>query len=247
MVAKQLALKTPLEAVWQAHLPANQQLDNYLYDEVLPHLSSRLVWALDEVDRLFFSASTACSSEFFGLLRAWHNDTRAPWRQVTFVMAYATEAHLFITDVHQSPFNVGRTLLLEDFTVPQVTALNDRYGTPLRNSTEVRRFYDLVAGQPYLVRRGLHAMAADELPLDVLETQAAEDDGPFGDHLRRLLDMLSRNEEHCQAVRAVLQRHPCPTPESFYHLRRGGALIGRNEKDARLRCPVYTRYLGRYL
>ena len=42
-------------------------------------------------------------------------------------IAYATEAHLFITDVNQSPFNVGTRLTVEDFTLSQVADLNERY------------------------------------------------------------------------------------------------------------------------
>ena len=73
-----------------------------------------------------------------------------PWSRLTQIMAYATEAHLFITDLNQSPFNVGTRLTLTDFTLDQTTELNHRYGNPLQTLHEVSRFYRLVGGQPYL-------------------------------------------------------------------------------------------------
>ena len=42
-------------------------------------------------------------------------------------IAYATEAHLFITDMNQSPFNVGARLTLKEFSKEQVTELNCLY------------------------------------------------------------------------------------------------------------------------
>src|SRR5439155_12311019 len=119
--------------------------------------------------------------------------------------AYATEAHLFITDVNQSPFNVGTRLILEDFTFEQVADLNERHGSPLRDDAELARYTRLVGGQPYLVRRGLHEMVAHGLDLPTFERQADRDEGIFGDHLRRILVLLARNPELCEVVREVLR------------------------------------------
>src|SRR5438105_3525682 len=124
------------------------------------------------------------------MFRSWHNrralDPGGPWSRLTLAIAYATEAHLFITDLNQSPFNVGTRLALEDFTLQQVDDLNGRHGEPLEGEGELERFYDLVGGQPYLVRRGLYELRARDLDLAALESQACGDEGPFGDHLRRL-------------------------------------------------------------
>ncbi len=47
----------------------------------------------------------------FGLFRSWHNsralDPTSPLNRLTLAIAYATEAHLFITDLNQSPFNLS--------------------------------------------------------------------------------------------------------------------------------------------
>ena len=69
----------------------------------------------------------------------------------------------------------------------------------------------------------------------------------LGDHLRRLLAMLSRDPELCDVVRGVLQGRPCPTAESFYRLRAAGVLTGASERDACPRCRLYAVYLARHL
>src|SRR5207244_176952 len=207
------------DQVWHTRRGASVEFEPYLRREVLGKIEVSILWGLDEVDRLF-----ACDfgTEVFGLFRSWHNeralDPTGPWSRLTLVIAYAREAHLFITDMNQSPFNVGTPFRLEDFTFEQVADLNARHGGPLRNEAEVARFHRLVGGQPYLVRRGLLEMTTHNLDIGAFEAQADREEGIFGDHLRRMLVVLSKNEELCEVVRGVLRRRPCPTAESFYRL-----------------------------
>jgi hypothetical protein len=237
----------PVE-VWEAHRGPNPNLRRYLQRHVLTAVPGPLIWALDEVDRLF-----ACpfGSEIFGLFRSWHNERAlepaGPWSRLTLAIGYATEAHLFITDLNKSPFNVGTRLTLEDFTREQVADLNRRYGSPLREEAELRRYYDLVGGHPYLVGRGLHEMASHGIRVADLEARASDSDGIFGDHLRRLTVALKRDADLCNVVRAMLQGRPCPTPEAFYRLRTAGVLIGDSERAVRFRCRLYATYLERHL
>jgi hypothetical protein len=187
----------------------------------------------------------------FGLLRSWHNRRSLaptePWSRLTLVMAHATEAHLFITDLNQSPFNVGTRLTLQDFTLEQVSELNRRYDSPLKDDGEIARFFDLLSGQPYLVQRSLHEMEARGLTMTALEAQADQETGIFSDHLRRLLILLTKEPDLREAVREVLQSRPCPSAESFYRLRSAGVLAGESARDARPRCRLYASYLARHL
>jgi hypothetical protein len=217
-------------------------------ERVLSGISSPLIWGLDEVDRLF-----ACSfgSEVFGLFRSWHNrrslEPTSPLSRLTLAIAYATEAHLFITDVNQSPFNVGTRLTLEDFTCEQVADLNRRYGAPLRNNSELTEFFHLVGGQPYLVRRGLHEMVTRDIGISDFARTADRDEGIFGDHLRRILVTLAKNPQLLEAVQQILRGRPCSSEETFYRLRTAGILTGDSMHDARPRCRVYTSYLQHHL
>jgi DNA-binding SARP family transcriptional activator len=247
-LADQLDVEVAPAGVWDPRRGPNPNFRRYLHREVLGRISGPMVWGLDEVDRLF---GCDYGTEIFGLFRSWHNeralDPSGPWSRLTLAMAYATEAHLFITDLNKSPFNVGTRLSLDDFTREQVADLNRRYGSPLTDETELTRFYDLVSGHPYLVGAGLHEMATQGSRIGDFEARAASDGGIFGDHLQRLLVPLDRDPELRDVMQGVLAGRPCPTPRSFYRLRSAGLLAGDSEDDARPRCRLYATYLARHL
>ncbi len=247
-LADQLGMSNLPESAWDKRRSANTNFERYMRREVLDKIPGHLVWGLDEVDRLF---TTTFGSEVFGLLRSWHNeralDPGGPWSRLTLAMAYATEAHLFITDVNQSPFNVGTRLALSDFTVEQVRDLNVRYGRVLSSDAELARLCSLLGGQPYLVRRAFHELASGHVSLDELIAQADHDEGIFGDHLRRILVLLAKDAELLEMVRGIIRGQPCASLTSFYRLRSAGLLAGESPDEARLRCPIYAAYLKRHL
>src|SRR5262245_31229384 len=244
----QLDLDVYPNQIWDADLSPGINLERYLRRGVLQQTAAPIVWGLDEVDCLF---TCDFGSEVFGLFRSWHNkralDPEGPWRRLTLAIAYATEAHLFITDLNQSPFNVGTRLRLEDFSFEQVAELNRRYGSPLGDQAEVARYCRLVGGHPYLVRRGLYEMTAREIKLAALEAQADRDDGPFSDHLRRLAVSLTQDRTLSEVVRRVLKGSSSVATESFYRLRSAGLMAGDSERDVRLRCQLYNTYLEKHL
>ncbi len=249
MIVDQLDLDLTIDVLWNPRRGWNVNFERFLRREVLNTLASPLVWGLDEVDRLF---GQPYSEVVFGLFRSWHNERSlnpdGPWRNLTLAIAYATEAHLFITDLNQSPFNVGTRLTLEDFTQGEVARLNQCYNSPLHNSAELTLFHSLVGGHPYLVRCGLHRMREDGLKITALEAEADHQDGIFGDHLRRMLASLMHDAEMCDAMRAVLKGQGCPTLESFYRLCSAGVVVGKSARDAKPRCGLYRAYLtGRLL
>ena len=247
-ISDQLELKILPADSWDEKRGPNVNFERFMRKEVLGHLNAPLVWGLDEVDRLF-----VCSyaSEVFGLFRSWHNeralDPAGPWSGLTLAIAYATEAHLFITDMNQSPFNVGTRLSLDDFDPGQLRDLNQRYGSPLSTDAELERFHRLLEGHPFLSRRSLHQMTTKKLSLSDFETEATRDEGIFGDHLRRILVLLAKDPGLTDALRSVLKGHPCPTPESFYRLRSAGVISGSSQLECRPRCQLYATYLSRHL
>jgi serine/threonine protein kinase len=248
LIADQLDLDVYPDEVWKPRRAPSINFERYIRREVLEKISTPVVWGLDEVDRLF---TCPYASEVFGLFRTWHNeravDPTAPWERLTLAIVYATEAHLFITDQNQSPFNVGTRLELKDFSIEQVGELNVRHGSPLAGADELARFFQLVGGHPYLVRRGFHEMTTNDIDLAAFEALADRDEGPFGDHLRRILVLLARDPALCDVVRDVLRGQPCPTVEDFYRLRSAGVMAGESAQDVKPRCQLYATYLKRHL
>jgi serine/threonine protein kinase len=246
-IAEQLDLDVSPE-VWNPRRGASMNFERFLRREILAKFKGRLVWGIDEADRLF-----ACSfgSEVFGLFRSWHNerslDPSGPWQNLSLAIAYASEAHLFITDINQSPFNVGTRLVLADFSLEQVCELNERYGSPLHGQNETERFFSLLGGQPFLTQRGLHHMIEKNLSFQEFVAGAVRDDGPYGDHLRRIVVSLSQEPGLCEVVREVISGRHSSAAEPFYRLRSSGIVAGESAREMKLRCQLYEEYLGRHL
>lgn len=248
MLARQLKIKTALTDTWTPGRSANLNFEEYLEDYVLPE-TGPFIWAMDEVDKLFFS--TTFSNDVFGLFRSWANERQgrpsSPWSALTMAIAYATEAHLFIRDVNQSPFNIGTRFELKDFDRSQMSLLNERYGSPLRTDGDIARFHQFVGGHPYLSRRGLYTIISEEMSVATFEATATSDSGPMSDHLRRILTLVARNDDNCDALREILRGKPCPSFDAFYHLRSAGLVTGDSTQDAAIRCRLYEHYLARHL
>ena len=247
-IADQLDLDIAPADFWDERRGPNPNFRRFMRREVLGKVSVPLVWGLDEVDRLFLCPF---ATELFGLFRSWHDeralDPSGPWAGLTLAMAYSTEAHLFITDINQSPFNVGTRLALEDFDLSNVADLNARYGSPLKNQGEITRFSAVVGGHPYLVSAGLHELAAHGAGISEFEARSSSDDWIFGEHLRRIVALLAKDGDLAAVAQGALEGRPCPTWESFLRLRNAGLMSGRTEAEARFRCPVYAAYLAKHL
>jgi serine/threonine protein kinase/class 3 adenylate cyclase len=246
-IADQLDIDTDPADYWNPRRGPSMNFERFLKREVLKPLATSLIWGMDEIDRLF---SCSFGSEVFGLFRSWHNerslDPDGPLTKLSLAIAYATEAHMFITDMNQSPFNVGTLLVLTDFTPAQSSELNQRYGSPLKDQTELNQFYDLVAGQPYLTSRGLKELASRKSRFADLASRAIDDEGPFGDHLRRLLVSVSEDPALQQGVKDMLSGGPSTTQEVFFRLRSSGLVAGDSVRDMKPRCKLYANYLKRH-
>jgi hypothetical protein len=116
----------------------------------------------------------------------------------------------------------------------------------LKTQAEVQGFFDLVGGHPYLVRAGLNELVTHSLNLTQFRQQVTQDDGVFGDHLRRIVMLLRRDPELSGVVRKLFH-HQCPDYESFYRLRSAGILSGESKENLQFRCQVYKQYLQEHL
>lgn len=243
-IAFQLAVPVSPRDVWDEDFGPNLNFERFLCLHVLPTFSQPVIWAMDEADRLL-----ACTfgSEVFGLFRSWYNERslnpQSVLNHLTIVIAYATEAHLFISDLNQSPFNVGTRLTLSDFTLQQVRELNQRYHSPLQEG-ELVSLQEMLGGQPYLIRRAFDQITRG-VPLSHLLAEGDDEDGVFGDHLRRLWLSLGRATHLLDVLRSQIVDHCPPAPDDFYRLRAAGVLAGSGAQNAVFRCRLYKTYFAR--
>lgn len=240
-LSDQLELANQVETYWQKPMGSSQRCGLYMSGHVLKGLEAPLVLGLDEVETLF---ELPFGTDFFGMLRSWHNNRALPttpvWKKLSIVLVTSTEPFLFIKNLTQSPFNVGQTVELGDFTPAQVTELNQRHGSPLGAKQE-QELFALLGGHPYLIRKALYLVASGRLTVADLLAQAAEDRGPFGDHLRHLLFRLGSQPQLKAGLREVLQRNACPDENVFIRLR-GAGLVRQEGATVLPRCELYRRY-----
>jgi hypothetical protein len=240
-VAEGLEVPQDIAQSWDSNLADSQNLTRYMERQILQALDVRVVLAIDEADILFQSGFLY---DFFGMLRSWHNARANPlkkkiWKRLDLVLVTSTEPYLFIDRDHESPFNVGEVLALSDFRLDQVTELNDLHQSPLF-PPEVERLYNLLHGQPYLTRKAFYVVKSSLTP-DELFSQAGEDAGPFGDHLRNYFLRLSNYPELADALKQVAQGRGCSDRKLAYRLESAGLVKSESGKTVP-RCSLYAEY-----
>lgn len=235
-----LELEDCVDDYWKQPLGNSQKCTRYMGRHILKSLGLPLVLAMDEVERVF---DTDFRSDFFSMLRSWHNNraNMPVWKQLDLVLVTSTEPYQLIENLNQSPFNVGQVIQLEDFTLEQMAELNQRHGAPLTDA-QVQELAVLLGGHPYLVRKALYQVTSKQLTAADLFAKAADDQGPFGDHLRYHLFRLSRKPEQKQGFLDVIQTQRCPDDDVYFRLRGAGMIGPREGLVVKPRCELYSRY-----
>ncbi len=213
----------------------------YLEDWVISHLNAPFILALDEVDRIF---SSSFRSNFFGMLRVWHNKRAAShnFAKMTLLLSSSTEPHLFIDNIHQSPFNVAELVRLQDFTAAEVDELYSLHGQPFPKD-QLSKLQKLLNGHPFLTRVAFYQLAAHRITFVTLLDQASNDDGPFGEHLNRYYRVISGQPEFKQALARICldQSQPKEQERILYQLK-GLGLIKEIKGQVTFRNELYARY-----
>jgi len=247
-ISDQLGLADGTAEAWADGGGNNQLASRYVQNQVLTALNRPLLLAMDEVDRLF---EAEYRSDFFAMLRGWHNNRASPlplllpWKQLDLALVTATEPYHLIANLNQSPFNVGEVIQLHDFSAEQVADLNQRHGAPLAAGPRAQ-LMELLHGHPYLVRRALYLVANGQRPVEQVLEQAASDYGPFGDHLRYHLFRIVDHQALRAGLRQVIRSNRCDDKKTSRLLIAAG--LARQEGSAVLpRCPLYATYFSQHL
>lgn len=242
ILVRKLRLDTAeVATAWDSSLGASDKSTYLLEDYVLPNVNGSIVLALDEVDRLL---QTPFHDNFFGLLRFWHNSRALDdlWDQLSIILVISTEPHLLISDVAQSPFNVGQKLRLQDFDENQMRELNNCYRSPLNDPT-MKDMFDYLQGHPFLTHKAIYTMVADQISWPELRKHLVSERSPFGDHLRRYLWLLREQPQLRNALKGIIRFGECPEEHSFYRLLQAGLVRGASRTACTCRCKLYAEYL----
>jgi hypothetical protein len=240
-VADQVELPHDIAQSWDPGLSDSQNFTRFIEHQILRPVESPFVLAIDEADILF---QADFLYDFFGMLRSWHNARANPlrkktWKKLDLLLVTSTEPYLFIDRDHESPFNVGEVLPLSDFSLTQVEQLNALHDNPLF-AAEMNKVYELLHGQPYLTRKAFYVLRSGLIP-EQLFARAADDSGPFGDHLRNFFLRLLNRPQLASALKQVTLGHGCADPRLAYRLQ-GAGLVRQEAGKVVPRCNLYAQY-----
>ena len=245
LLSWEFGIEDRTEEFWKYPLGPVQKTTNYLQKHLLKEIQNvQILLAMDEVERMFASPFR---SDFFSMLRSWHNNRArgGDWTRFNMALVTSTEPYQFIADLNQSPFNVGQVVELVDFTPDQVADLNHRQHNPLTEA-QVKQLIDLIGGHPYLTRKALYLVASQRTTFTEMLDDACEDDGPFGDHLRNYLFRMGDQEKLKAGLVQVIKHQRCSDEHIFFQLR-GAGLVKRIGNQVLPRNQLYADYFGKRL
>ncbi len=144
------------------------------------------------------------ATDFFGLLRAWHEKGKNEpiWKKLRLAIAHSKEVYIPL-NINQSPFNVGLPIELPEFTAAQVQELMVRHGLN-GSKPNVEQLMNRVGGHPALIRIALYYIAKGRLTLPTLLEVAATEEGPYYAHLRRHLLNVEQDADLTAAIQQLI-------------------------------------------
>jgi AAA-like domain len=206
-MSQSLGLPNRLEEQWDEIFGNNYNAISYFEKCILASIDRPLVMALDDIDCIFKHQKIA--SDFLGLLRAMHekakygDENSEAWQRLRIIVIHSTEVYISLNS-NQSPFNVGLSVDLPEFTPNQVLELAQRHQLNWNNST-VDYLMDYVGGHPSLIRQALYSIARNEISLTELVGTSSFANHIYGDCLSRLWGYLQQQPALLSAFSQVIK------------------------------------------
>ena len=241
-ISEQLQIPEKVEEIWQSKFGRKRKCVNYFQRYLLPEIQQPVVLAIDELDKIFPYSELA--NEFFSFLRNCYelSKERDPWKKLRLVIGYSTEEYS-LSDINESPFNVGEAIELSELSPSQVLTLADRYGLNW-SEKEVQQLTSLIGGHPYLIQTSLSYLKLNSLELNEFLEVAPTEQGLFRTHLRRHMINLKEQPKLIDALKILVDKTE-PVPLDFterFKLYAMG-LVHLQKNQVILRCQFYRQYL----
>lgn len=236
-----LQLPNQLADYWDEVFGSIVSCKMYFEQYLLTSIAQPLVLGLDDIDRLF--AYPDLASDFFGLLRTWHEEAknREIWRKLRLVLVHSTEIYISLSD-YKSAFDVGLPIELPPFTSEKVQDLARRHGLDWSDE-EAQQLTDFVGGNPYLVRVGLYHIGRGDVNQKQVWQTSSTTGGIYSSHLQRQLWKLQQEPSLAEAFGQVV-RSKAPVELDLvegFKLQSMG-LVHLVGDRATVSCQLYVRY-----
>ncbi|HBL57696.1 MAG TPA: hypothetical protein DDZ80_03845 [Cyanobacteria bacterium UBA8803] len=246
VVSKELGLPNQLADFWENILGCNYNTTVYFQSYLLDKITSPVVLALNNVDRVFEHPEIAI--DFCKLLRSWHDQpTRADryseiWQKLRLVIVHSTEVYGAL-DINSSPLaGVGVVVDLREFKSEEIKDLAQRHELAW-NDSDVEKLMSIVGGHPYLVQLAIENVRRHRVTLDRVLLEAHTEAGIYSEHLRHHLVNLKRRSELKQAFAKVVMADKPIVLESVAAFQlKGMGLIKLEGDNPTPSCELYRKY-----
>jgi diguanylate cyclase (GGDEF)-like protein len=195
--SRQLGLTSLLGEYWDDEVGSKVSCSAYFHDYLLTQSPAPLVLAIDDAQQLFEYPHLV--KDFFPLLRSWHEESKIVpiWQQLRLVIVYSHEISLQ-QRLSQSPFNIGLSLNLPEFTRTQVLELAQRYGLNWSDTSgqeKLTNLMQMIGGHPHHLHLAFYHLRWLQADLETLLSSAPTPKGIYSDHLRYLSIVLQDHPE----------------------------------------------------
>lgn len=159
-IVKKLKLEKKILLEWwksNLHLTPVFRFSNFLCEKIIELTSSRVVIFLDEIDSILsIDKRVFNSDDFFACIRSIYNarvDNPAVNR-INFVVIGVASPNDLINDVKRTPFNIGSSVQLDNFTFQEAGVLKEGLKNLTTESNALlKKIFYWTNGQPVLTQK----------------------------------------------------------------------------------------------
>ncbi len=246
-----------LEQWWQqySYLSYLQRLSKFIATVLLPLIPQQLVIFIDEIDSIL--SLNFCVDDFFALIRDCYNK-RADfpnYQRLTFVLIGVASPGDLIADKRRTPFNIGQSIPLSGFLLPETNPLAQGLAEKFEQSMEVlAAILDWTGGQPFLTQKvcrlayfqlsgseDITAAIAQLVKQKIIINWEAQDEPQ---HLKTIRDRLLSDDQTASRLlglyQQILQQKQIPADGSpcQRQLQLTG-LVVKDQGKLRVACRIY--------
>ncbi|MEH2184465.1 AAA-like domain-containing protein [Nostoc sp.] len=244
-VTHQLGIKSKLEEYWDEDMGDLMNCTIYFQGYVLQEISTPVILALDEVNKLF--EYPQLTRDFLGLLRSWYEETRdiSIWQKLRVLIVKSTDIYINL-DINKSPFNVGLAIELPIFTRLQLEDLAQRHGLEM-TALQFEQLMALTGGFPYLVRLAFYHSVQHQIPMDDILEDATNDTRIFSEHLHNQLHSLLQSPDLVDSFQQIINSTvPITLEQEVAFKLKSLGLIYLERKTAIVSCGLYKEFFSNY-
>jgi hypothetical protein len=160
---EQLGLETDFFEWWgrpRQSVGQPQRMITFFRDVLLREVTKSIVIFIDEIDTTL--SLPFVSDDYFAAIRAIYNArvTTPEFSRLSFVLTGVASPIELIRDPRRTPFNIGETVKLDDFTIEEAMPLAAGFGLPPEDARQVLAcILKWSGGHPYLTQRICSAVA----------------------------------------------------------------------------------------